>query len=124
MTVEEKFKEVLSSNVKDEELRNDLYEYGMVMKSQFHTADYISKYDYDIQKTRVILIVLLDNIVCEMLKMTDVIKGGGILCEWSLVNSRMVFLKNQELDMFAYRALCEVAELDSTTRMWTLKEEV
>ena len=120
MTVEEMFKEVLSSNVKDEELRNDLYEYGMMMKTQFHITDHISNFDYDIQKTRVTLIIILKNIVSEMLKMTDVIKGGGIFCEWSLVNSRMVHLENEERDMFAYYALCEVANLDTTTGKWIL----
>lgn len=123
MTVDELFKKVLSNNVKDEELRNDLYEYGMMMKTQFHITDHICKYNYDIQKTRALVIVLLDNIVREMLKMTDVIKGGGIFCEWSLVNSRMAFLKYEEKDMIAYYALCEVAELDSTTGKWILNEK-
>ena len=120
MTVDELFKKVLSNNVKDEELRNDLYEYGMMQKTYFHITDHTSKYHYDIQKTRVFLIVLLDNIAADMVKMMDVSFEYGIICEWSLVKSRMVYLKNEEKDRFLSYALGEAAVFDSITGKWIL----
>ena len=120
MTVDELFKKVLSNNVKDEKLRSDIYEYGMMMKTYVHITEHISKYDFDIQKTRVLLIELLDNIVTDMVKMMDVSFEYGIICEWSLVKSRMVYLKNEEKDRFLSYALGEAAEFDSITGKWIL----
>ena len=123
MTVDELFKKVLINNVKDEELRSDLYEYGMMQKIYLHITDQTSKYHYDIQKTRVFFIVLLDNIAADMVKMMDVSFDYGIICEWSLVKSRIVNLKNEEKDRFLAYALGEVAEFDSTTGKWILNEK-
>ena len=116
MTLEEKFKEVISRNVKDEDLRNGIYEYCMMIKTEFHVSDYTSKYGYDLQKTRTIFIVLLDNIESEMLTITE------YAC--SLIKKRLTSLNDLLQDMFVFQALSEVAEFNEDTGNWTLKEEV
>lgn len=116
MTVEEKLQEVLSRNVKDEDIRTGIYEYCMMTKTEFHVSDYTSKYNYDLQKTRTVVIVLLDNIESEMLTITE------YAC--SLIKKRLSSLNDFLQDMFVFQALSEVAEFNENTGIWTLKEEV
>lgn len=116
MTLEEKFKEAVSRNVKDEDIRTGIYEYCMMKKTEFHVSDYTSKYNYDLQKTRTIFIVLLDNIESEMLTITE------YAC--SLIKKRLSSLNDYLQDMFVFQALSEVAEFNEKTGNWTLKEDV
>lgn len=133
MTIEEMLKEVLSRNVKDEDLRNDLFDYCVMKKDVFHTTDYTYKYDYDLQRTRTIIIVLLNNIEHEMLTMHhDLLDRAEHLFEtvsmteylFSLIKERVTNLKDILQNIFVFQALSEVAEFNETTRNWTLKEDV
>lgn len=119
MTIAELLKEVLSRNVKDEDLRKDLFDYCVMAKTVFHITDYTYKYDYDLQKTRTIIIVFLNNIEHEILYET--VSTSEYL--FSLIKERVTNLKDFLQDMFVFQALSEVAEFNEKTGNWTLKEE-
>lgn len=116
MTVEEKFKEVLSSNVKDEDIRKGIYEYCMILKQDFYIKNYTSKFNYDLQKTRTILLVLIHNIQVVMLNIPGY--------EQSLIFERLASLEEYIKSMLYFTLCNNVAELNESTGIWILKEEI